>query len=257
MHLRNSVLAIAVALASCGAGETASAPDRPPVGLFTTLPIYWQESADFSAMLSEEGELGWVRNVLEARYTLEPMDTLDEATLADLDRLILAQPRALSAAENVALDGWVRAGGQLLLFADPMLTRHSQFAIGDPRRPHDVVLLSPILRRWGLELGFDDDQPEGERAVMAIDTLMPVNLAGRFDAIGGDAAARCELLADGVVAQCLLEHGRIVLIADAAVLDDENTGDHADVSSPDLEGRSADELRRPALESLVAAAFRD
>ena len=50
----------------------------------------------------------------------------------------------------------MRGGGRVLLFADPMLTRHSAFALGDRRRPQDVVLLSPILARWRLELQFDE-----------------------------------------------------------------------------------------------------
>ena len=65
---------------------------------------------------------------------------------------MMIQPRPLSPQENVALDNWVAAGGRLLLFADPALTEDSAFAIGDRRRPQDVVLLSPILARWGLEL---------------------------------------------------------------------------------------------------------
>ena len=63
--------------------------------------------------------------MIEARYTLQPLDTLspvpalspdapDTDPLAGLERLAVIQPRGLSPADNVALDQWVRGGGRLL-----------------------------------------------------------------------------------------------------------------------------------------------
>ena len=80
--------------------------------------------------------------------------------LSHVTRLLLAQPRALSGPENVALDAWVRGGGHLLLFADPMMTGESRFGIGDRQRPQDVILLSPILNRWCRDPQFDQNQPQ-------------------------------------------------------------------------------------------------
>ena len=254
MALRNSAALAALALAACGAGEakTEAEPERAPLGLFTTLPIYWQENADFASMLSEEGEPGWVRSALEESYRVEPLDVLDETALASVRQLVLAQPRALSGAENVALDNWVRGGGQLLLFADPMLTGHSQFAIGDPRRPQDVVLLSPILARWGLELTFDEQQAEGERLVVMLETAIPVHLAGTFQTRESEKGARCSLSGSGILAQCTLGNGRVTLLADAAVLDD---GPAHDDHSHEAEQGHAQDARRTAFGALVDAAF--
>ena len=145
--------------------------------------------------------------------------------LAPLDHLLLAQPRALSPAENVALDEWVRAGGRLLLFADPMLTSHSQFAIGDPRRPQDVALLSPILARWGLELTFDTTQPQGERIEEAFEMAIPVDLAGAWVPFASEAPGECAIVASGIAARCRIGKGQVFLLADAALLDGEEDPD--------------------------------
>jgi hypothetical protein len=224
-----------LACSGCGAspdpvGGTAEV-QTTSLGLSSTLPIYWQESPDFATILKEEGEPGWVRQTLEARFDLVPLDVLSAEALAPLDHLLLAQPRALSPAENVALDDWVRGGGQLLLFADPMLTSHSQFAIGDPRRPQDVVLLSPILARWGLELTFDTAQPLGERIEEAFGLAMPVDLAGAFVPLAGEASGECAISATGIAARCRIGEGEVVLLADAALLDGEE--------GPDLSRRQA------------------
>jgi hypothetical protein len=186
---------------------------RPEVGLMSTIPIYWGEQAAFGDVLSGEGSAHWARSQIEARYTLRPLDTLSEESLSGLHFLLLAQPRALSGAENVALDGWVRAGGRLLLFADPLLTGESRFPIGDRRRPQDVVLLSPILGHWGLRLEFDEEQANGFTESGGQPPI-PLNLAGRFVAEGG-----CAIESGGVLARCAIGKGRVLVLADAALLD--------------------------------------
>lgn len=214
------------------------AVERGSVGLMTTLPLLWGEAADVGELLAAKGGSGWVRQEVEARFVIEPLDTLEPAALARLDRLVLAQPRPLAPQENVALDAWVRDGGRLLLFADPILTRHSRFPIGDRRRPQDAVLLSPILAHWGLELMFDEAQSEGERRHEILGTDVPLNMAGSFRFRAG---APCEAVSGAVVARCRIGKGQVVALADAAVLDDPEGGDL--------------ETRRVALGRLLGMAF--
>lgn len=189
------------------------------VGLFTSLPIYWGDGADIGSILNGNGETDWVRSQIERRFAIVPLDALGPELLAGTDRLILAQPRPLAPSENVALDRWVRGGGRLLVFADPMLTRHSDFALGDKRRQQDVVVLSPILARWGLELFFDENQPSGERWVKAYDGQFPVNLAGHFELRVPGEESQCIVSETGLLAQCKVGKGRVTLLADAALLD--------------------------------------
>jgi hypothetical protein len=219
--LRSSLSAVLAAgllslATACHADEPAPA-DLPELGLMGTIPIYWGEAGDFGEVLAGGESAHWARARLEADYRLSPLDTLDEASLAGIDFLMLAQPRALSPAENVALDAWVRGGGKLLLFADPMLTGESRFAIGDRRRPQDVILLSPILDHWGLALAFDEDRPAGPTLVRAADAAIPVNLPGSIDV--GDGEGDCAILVPEVLAECRIGRGSALVLADAALLD--------------------------------------
>jgi len=231
-----AVLAVIIASALAWwalAGQPARGPEelarRGPLALFTSLPIYWGEAAGMADLLDPDAPRHWVRDVVERSRALQPVDTLEPAVLAPFRDLLLAQPRALSPAENVALDDWVRGGGRLLLFADPLLTEESHFPLGDSRRPQDVVLLSPILARWGLELSFDDAQQGGERMVRILGQDVPVALPGKFALrpTAPDAPAHCSLLADGAGAECRIGGGLALILADAAVLDAHHGGDGA------------------------------
>lgn len=211
----------ALVLAGRGSGESDAEPGGP-IGLFTSLPILWREAPDLSGFLDSDAPPHWSLAVIERHGELKAIDTLapDGGSLplpAD-GVLILAQPRPLSPQENVALDDWVKGGGHLLLFADPLLTSHSAYALGDIRRPQDVVLLSPILARWGLALSFDEDQPFGERGIELFGATLPVNLPGGFTVVS--ASAGCSVEADGVAAQCRIGKGRVLAIADAALLEE-------------------------------------
>jgi len=163
----------------------------------------------------------WALAVLKRHGMLQPLDSLARANgrpaMARGALLVMAQPRPLSPQENVALDGWVRGGGHVLLLADPMLTAESIFSFGDKRRPQDVVLLSPILTRWGLELQFDEDQPAGEHAADWEGARLPVNLPGRFALL--DQSGKCRLLAGGLGARCTVGRGSVLALADAALLE--------------------------------------
>lgn len=234
------VLALLIAGLALWAMQPRGGAARAPVGLFTSLPILWNEAPDIAAQLNDPTPEHWARAELSARGRIIPLDTLAAEPLAGLSRLVIAQPRPLSPDENVALDAWVRDGGQLLLLADPALTQHSDFPIADPRRPQAVVLLSPILTRWGLELTFDESQPYGERVQAVQDAAIPYNLAGRWRVAGAAAAAaNCQLLGDGLAVTCRVGKGRVVALADAAVLE---RGDPAG-------------SRRTALAWLLDAAF--
>lgn len=234
-----SLTLLAAPLAACSPGQaTEEVSEKPQVGLFASLPIYWGEGGP-SAILDGTERKDWVRALIEKRFAIAPLDTLEAETVDGVTRIIMAQPRPLAPSENVALDNWVRQGGRLLIFADPLLTRHSEFALGDKRRPQDVVLISPILSRWGLELRFDEDQPGGVREVSAFDRDYPVNLAGHFELIGN---AGCTLSETGLLARCDIGEGHVMLMADAAILDS-----HA---SADISSRG-----HASLDSLIAVAL--
>lgn len=207
-----SVLALG-AFALLGASRTGPEAPREELGLFTSLPILWAEADSVGAMLADQQPPHWAKTVLEGHYRLSALDVLDPPP--GLRRLLIAQPRPLSPQENVALDTWVRGGGQVLLLADPMLTWESHFALGDKRRPQDMVLLSPILARWGLDLRFDEDQPAGEHDLAGL----PVNLPGALATVSGGFESTCTVGEAGLIAECAIGRGRAVVVADAALLE--------------------------------------
>lgn len=228
---RSSKIAAALALACLAAPAAAQeAAERPELALMGTVPIYWGEAADFGETLLGGAEPHWARAVLEQGYSLTPIDYLSDDALAGRQYLMLAQPRGLTAEENVALDAWVRGGGRLLLFADPLLTGESRFRIGDRRRPQDVALLSPILARWGLELTFDADQQEGLREADHFGDPLPVNMRGAWQYAGSETGTvrECTIPGDGLLAHCAIGQGQALLVADAAMLDITGPYPHAE-----------------------------
>ena len=82
-----------------------------------------------------------------------------------------------------------------------------------------MALLSPILNRWGLELRFDDAQTFGEAEREVMGAKVPVNLPGQFVTEG---QANCRLWGQGLAVTCAIGKGRVVALADAAVLEHED-----------------------------------
>lgn len=235
------MLASLLALAGCNSageadasGESGGSAAGTQLGLYSSLPILWGESEDIGGFLGGGGPEHWARDLLRSGGRLTALDSLADARgalpLPQGAILILAQPRPLTPQENVALDDWVRSGGRVLLFADPMLTAPSIFALGDARRPQDVAMLSPILARWGLHLEFDEAQQPGERAVDLPEGAVPVNLPGRFRPAekSGNPASHCALAGDGLLADCRVGAGRVVALADAALFEDAQDPDDAE-----------------------------
>lgn len=227
---RLAVLGLLGALGAVGAAFSLAALNRDAedggrgdaIGLFSSLPILWPESPDLAGLLDADTPPHWALAALRERGRVVALDALsDDAAgqgLPGLHLLVMAQPRPLSPQENVALDQWVRRGGRVLLFADPMLTHDSAFVIGDRRRPQDIAMISPLLAHWGLSLEFDDMQSSTPRLAEVFGTDLPVALPGRFVASGksGDCVPRDQ----GLAALCRIGAGRVIAIADAAVFED-------------------------------------
>ncbi|MFB0613557.1 Gldg family protein [Aurantiacibacter poecillastricola] len=217
------------ALALLLAPVAAQAEDaRAELALMGTVPIYWGEAAGLDDLLSGAAPPHWARGVLEEDFTLVPLDYLSAEALAEHRFLLLAQPRGFSPEENVALDRWVREGGTLLLFADPMMTGESRFHLGDRRRPQDVTLLSPILAHWGLELVFDAQQAGGLRMVDHFGDALPVNMRGELRPLG--EAGSCGIPGEGLLAHCVIGKGQALIVADAAMLDIEGPHENAETA---------------------------
>lgn len=249
-----------LALAACSTepapartADVVPAAARQPIGLMTSLPLYWPEGTGLADLASGRAVSPWQRSAIEQRYTLVPLDTLSPVAvpsdaaiadapavdpLADLARMAVIQPRGLSPADNVALDAWVRGGGRLLLVLDPALTGEYAAPLGDPRRPVDNALIPPVVARWGLAISFDEAQAPTVINVTLGEARLPLVWPGRI-AITNRTAAQCGLLADNAVARCQVGKGQVTLIADAAVFE-----------HPELAGEGGATLRAVLIASL-------
>lgn len=208
--------------------DAGSTKDRPALGLLTSLPIYWGEPAAMSDLLDTAAEPHWARAVLEEDHVLVPLDVLGQPDgrptpeLARMNRLLVAQPRGLSPADNVALDMWVRGGGRLLLVLDPRMTDHSDYPLGDKRRFNDVALVPPVLARWGLSMRHAEGTAERD-VLLRNGTALPVADYGLFEATSPSPGDRpCMLTAERIVARCAMGEGRVTVVADAAFLNRED-----------------------------------
>ena len=188
----------------------------------TSLPILWPETSDLGELLGGNSEPHWVLVALQKRGGVIPVDSLmppgGSFPVGTDTILVIAQPYPLAPQENVALDDWVHGGGRVLLFADPMLTAESAFALGDRRRPQDVIILTPILKRWGLEMLYDPEQAPAARTAKVDGLDYPVNLAGSFELLPESNACKTE--SDGLIADCRIGKGHVIAIADAALLEE-------------------------------------
>lgn len=211
----------AATAAACASGEP-----PPPMGLMTSLPLVWPLDASFEEIANGTAERPWQAVVMNRCFSVQPLDTLspiaglspdDPETdpLAGLERLAVIQPRGLSPADNVALDEWVRAGGQLLLVLDPMLTGHYELPLGDPRRPTDSALVPPVAERWGMEISFDETQSIDPREAELNDITISVAMTGEISTTG----EYCVVDLPSPIYVCDVDKGRVTLIADAAMFE--------------------------------------
>jgi len=177
-------------LAGCGKAEPA---DKQPLKYLSPLPIL------FAQQFALEPPSSPVRDALERDYRIEPIAIADKASLGPPGLLLMAQPRAQTAEALVDLDRWVRAGGRVLLLADPRLEWPTERPLGDPGAPPPQFADTGLLRHWGLTL-FQPEQGE---------------TAGTFDSAKGGP---CTVDDGGEVARCVIGKGKATVMADADFL---------------------------------------
>lgn len=218
----------------------------------TSLPLYWPLEAEFADLAQGTGERPWQRTLLERQFELVPLDTLtpipalspdqpETDPLEGLDRLAIIQPRGLSPADNVAVDNWVRAGGQLLIVLDPQLTGHYDLTLGDPRRPVDTALVPPVITRWGLASVFDPEQDTEVAYAQLPGGPVPLVMSGESRVEDGEGKNGCLTHESRALVHCSkVGKGTVTYLHDAAVFE-----------HPELVGENGEAVR-----ALLDFAFR-
>lgn len=193
---------------------------RPVVGVFSALPLHRERPLAVANLLDGMGRRSPLWRALGTRLDLRPLDHVDLRSLAGLDHLLVAQPRLLAPEELVALDHWVRAGGQAVLLADPLLHWPDRLPLGDPARAPLTSLLDPLLAHWGLRLQpavYEMTGDPVERRLLADGALVQLVGASRFSPARG---ASCALADGGLIARCDIGKGMARLMADADWIND-------------------------------------
>jgi hypothetical protein len=185
------------------------------VGVMSALPLFWREGASAADLLYDARDQAFVD---ASTLPLEGVDALDAGHLARYQALLLAQPRVLASQELVALDTWVRAGGHLVVLADPKLEWPSALPLGHRLRPPMTSLLDPLMTHWGLMLEPVSSDGEGVlRHLLPGGQVMMSQASSHFTLMGKQG---CSLEQGGLMAVCTIGNGQARWIADADMLDD-------------------------------------
>jgi hypothetical protein len=202
------ILGVSVTLLAGGTKKSRPLPrsdgTQPSLALLTSLPLVFGERMTLTGGGSK------VLDALERRYDVIPVATADPSNLRQAPILFMAHALAQPAQTLVGLDHWVRAGGKLLLLADPALEWESERPLGDPLRASPMFPDTGLLGHWGLRL----DAPE-ERGPT------PREIAGRrvLTNSPGELHGTCMITEDRLIADCRIGKGRAIIIADADFLE--------------------------------------
>ena len=213
---RKAALVLIVLLAVAGAfllGRHDRKPIRPEppqpradLLVLTSLPLLFPDTLSLSAPMPPAAK------ALQSHFRLLPISVSDSASLNGHQMLLMAQPRAQPPEDLVALDDWVRAGGKVLLLADPALQWVSERPLGDSLRPSFAFADTGLLAHWGLTLqGADDLGPEQVRiAGNTLQTRSPGSLKS--------TSPSCSVGDTGTLAECAVGKGRVIVVADCDFL---------------------------------------
>lgn len=205
------LVAVGLLLAAAALWWLAKEPPIQPAGkspklaVIAGLPLFWQGSAKVDAPII---------TILRQRFDVQPVDSPLALEKSDAKALLVAQPRAFSMDELVALDSWVRRGGTALVLADPELRWPMDWPLGDRRRPPAVTLLAAMIEVWGVKM---TPPKAGElRHFLGDGRMLTVYAASGFE----DAGPSCRIVARGLVARCTVGKGQAIIVADADLIDD-------------------------------------
>lgn len=173
--------------------------ERPALAVITGLPLFW----------AEQGQGGLqdapIVTVLRTRFTVVPLDDPAGIAASGARRLLLAQPRAMTPAQVMAIDRWVRDGGTALVLADPLLRWPSALPLGDRRRAPAASLIGSLLGHWGF-------QPAGAPHAAEIRHFLPDK--------GLLTVSGVQPYGNALPARRPVGRGEVLLLGDADLIDD-------------------------------------
>lgn len=195
----------------------AGTDQRPRVAWLTSLPMAFPATIGLRPGQSQAGRDSAddpVSLFLSQTTRQRLLVSIDAAALADVDVLLLAHPPSLDPAQLVSIDDWVRGGGRAVVLADALSSWPQPYPLGDPHNPPVTSLLGPLLTHWGVTLDAPRGLAESRQIIRDSGQRLDMVSAGRFRAV----KTGCRVLAQGIVGDCRVGLGQVVLVADADLL---------------------------------------
>lgn len=139
-----------------------SNPDRQVVGLITELEI----DGGFNPVVGQSTQPWMVMDVMRQLYEVRRVDITSGEIDADIDILVIVHPQGLSEQMLYAIDQFVLAGGESLLFLDPnadsLVTRAPQGNLIPAGMSSE---LPGLLEAWGIHFEADKVLTDNELAL--------------------------------------------------------------------------------------------
>jgi ABC-type uncharacterized transport system involved in gliding motility auxiliary subunit len=166
-------------------------PAQKTLSLLSSIPLLGQAASPFGG----GGQNPWmIMDQLKTFFNIEPLATTVTAIPEKTDVLMVVQPQTLGKETLKAIDGYVAAGGRLLLFMDPFVEIQGQSPASN-----GVVSpeLSQLLKTWGLS--FDDQHFVADAALGRRVTGNVGGYERELTYYGWLAVPKAKLLADDMV----------------------------------------------------------
>lgn len=134
-------------------------PDKPVVGVMSSLPVMGQMNPMLAAMAPQNRQESPWLVITEMKRDFELRDVSPEIDTvpADIPVLVVVHPKKLAPRTLFALDQFVLRGGRLLAFLDPLSLIDSKMnaAGGVTVSPPEPSTLGPLLDTWGVKFDVD------------------------------------------------------------------------------------------------------
>jgi len=128
--------------------QTLLRPQRPVVGLLSTLPI----NGDFNTSMQRRIEPWVLTQEIRREFELRELSTDIQEIPPEVTVLMLVHPRKLTQSTLYAIDQFVLRGGKLLAFVDPLSEQDpgaEHFGIPSKDKSSD---LAPLFKTWGMQM---------------------------------------------------------------------------------------------------------
>ncbi|MFK7863560.1 MAG: GldG family protein [Pseudohongiellaceae bacterium] len=139
-----------------------SNPDRQVVGLITELEI----DGGFNPVVGQATQPWMVMDVMRQLYEVQRVDITSGEIDSEIDVLVIVHPQNLSEQMLYAIDQFVLAGGESIIFLDPnadsLVTRAPQGNLIPAAMSSD---LPGLLEAWGIEYESDKVLTDNELAL--------------------------------------------------------------------------------------------